>query len=324
MKPFFTILFATLSFYFAKSQCSDLFISEYVEGWSNNKALEIYNPTANTIDLSYYSISRYTNGEVTASTPQQLEGMMEPYSTFVIGLDKRDPEGTGYDAPMWDGYYTYTDSITGEDVTTYDSESDLQGLIDFWANGEYYGGTDPDSAAMYPMTMFFNGNDAITLERIGLGVVDLIGRVGEDPGAGWTDSNGAIWTKDHTMVRKPSVTSGVISNPLIFDPTLEWDSLPANTFTSLGFHYCECDPADLIEKETGFSLYPNPVTSNQINIVSEFTIQNIQIHNNHGQLILEKVINNLNSVAIERPKKRGFHYISIHTTDGVKVKSILL
>jgi predicted extracellular nuclease len=26
-------------------QCSDLFISEYVEGSGNNKALEIYNPT---------------------------------------------------------------------------------------------------------------------------------------------------------------------------------------------------------------------------------------------------------------------------------------
>ena len=37
---------------------NDLFFSEYVEGWANNKALEIYNPTPNTIDLSNYSISR--------------------------------------------------------------------------------------------------------------------------------------------------------------------------------------------------------------------------------------------------------------------------
>ena len=28
------------------AQCNDaLFISEYIEGWSNNKAIEIYNPT---------------------------------------------------------------------------------------------------------------------------------------------------------------------------------------------------------------------------------------------------------------------------------------
>ena len=38
--------------------CSDLIISEYVEGWSNNKALEIYNPTPNTIDLSQYIVVR--------------------------------------------------------------------------------------------------------------------------------------------------------------------------------------------------------------------------------------------------------------------------
>ena len=45
------------------------------------------------------------------------------------------------------------------------------------------------------MTMFFNGNDAITLELIGGNVIDLIGKVGEDPGAGWTSGDGEIWTK---------------------------------------------------------------------------------------------------------------------------------
>ena len=127
-----------------QAQCSDLFFSEYVEGWSNNKALEIYNPTANSIDLSAYSITRYSNGADGTNgqiVPQQLCVTIGPYSTFVIGLDKRDPNGTGYDAPMWDGYYTYTDSITGEEVTTYDPNDDLQSKIDFWANGVYYSGT---------------------------------------------------------------------------------------------------------------------------------------------------------------------------------------
>ena len=65
----------------------------------------------------------------------------------------------------------------------------MQSRIDFWANGTYYG-APTYSAAMYPMTMFFNGNDAITLEMISGGVVDLIEKVGDDPGAGWTDENG--------------------------------------------------------------------------------------------------------------------------------------
>ena len=32
--------------------CSEIFISEYVEGSGNDKAIELYNPTANSINLS--------------------------------------------------------------------------------------------------------------------------------------------------------------------------------------------------------------------------------------------------------------------------------
>ena len=39
--------------------CSELFISEYIEGPGNNNAIEIYNPTNGTIDLQGYIINRY-------------------------------------------------------------------------------------------------------------------------------------------------------------------------------------------------------------------------------------------------------------------------
>jgi predicted extracellular nuclease len=41
---------------------SDLFFSEYIEGSSNNKALEIYNGTGTNIDLSIYSVKLAANG----------------------------------------------------------------------------------------------------------------------------------------------------------------------------------------------------------------------------------------------------------------------
>ncbi|MCK7471803.1 MAG: hypothetical protein MZU95_14260 [Desulfomicrobium escambiense] len=44
---------------------TDLFISEYIEGSSNNKALEIYNGTRATVDLSIYSVALYSNGSAT-------------------------------------------------------------------------------------------------------------------------------------------------------------------------------------------------------------------------------------------------------------------
>lgn len=49
----------------ASAQCTDLFFSEYLEGASNNKAIEIYNPTSAPIDLVDYVIYRYNNGSPT-------------------------------------------------------------------------------------------------------------------------------------------------------------------------------------------------------------------------------------------------------------------
>jgi len=62
---------------------TDLIISEYVEGSSNNKALEIYNGTLSTINLSGYTINQYFNGQ-TSSTPIALIGSIAAGSTFVI------------------------------------------------------------------------------------------------------------------------------------------------------------------------------------------------------------------------------------------------
>ena len=106
-------------------------------------------------------------------------------------------------------------------VTIYDEETDLQSKVDLFLNPIYYFGTDPDSAAAFPTTMYFNGNDAITLELLGTGiVVDLIGKVGEDPGASWNDSDGNYWTKDHTLIRKSTVLVGDNNGLDLFNPSL--------------------------------------------------------------------------------------------------------
>jgi hypothetical protein len=46
---------------------ADLFFSEYIEGTSNNKALEIYNGTGTAIDLAAegYVVQMYFNGGTT-------------------------------------------------------------------------------------------------------------------------------------------------------------------------------------------------------------------------------------------------------------------
>ena len=59
------------------AQCG-LFFSEYAEGSSNNKYLEIYNPTNETIDLSGYA---YPNVSSAPSVP----GTYEYWNTFAAG-----------------------------------------------------------------------------------------------------------------------------------------------------------------------------------------------------------------------------------------------
>ena len=52
----------------AASGASDLFISEYIEGESYNKAVEIFNGTGTAIDLSDYEIRAYFNGSTSYSS----------------------------------------------------------------------------------------------------------------------------------------------------------------------------------------------------------------------------------------------------------------
>ncbi len=58
----FLLAFLMLFSVFGFSQATDLIISEYGEGSSNNKYIEIYNGTGATVDLSQYKLWRISNG----------------------------------------------------------------------------------------------------------------------------------------------------------------------------------------------------------------------------------------------------------------------
>ena len=55
-----------------------------MEGTSNNKALEIYNPTSDAIDLNGYTIGRYANGSAVVSDEMSLSGSINAGETWVV------------------------------------------------------------------------------------------------------------------------------------------------------------------------------------------------------------------------------------------------
>ena len=71
---------------------AELFFSEYIEGSSNNKALEIFNGTGSTINLATqgYNLQIFANGATTPALTINLTGTVAPTDVYVIAHDSAD------------------------------------------------------------------------------------------------------------------------------------------------------------------------------------------------------------------------------------------
>ncbi|HYG63980.1 MAG TPA: lamin tail domain-containing protein [Thermoanaerobaculia bacterium] len=80
------LLSVTLAAPLAAQAPADLFISEYIEGSSNNKALEIFNGTAAAIDLGAggYSVQMFFNGSASPGLTINLTGTVAAGDVFVL------------------------------------------------------------------------------------------------------------------------------------------------------------------------------------------------------------------------------------------------
>lgn len=255
----------TLSAYVSvHAQCNELFISEYVEGSGNDKAMEIYNPTNSPINLSSYTINRYSNGSTTiVGSVLQLSGTLAAHDAFVVANGQTTLEQGGTSPAVSPALQALADQLDG-----------------------------PYGTSGAPMYM--NGDDALTLEKNGV-KVDIFGKIGEDPGTAWTDvfpytdAQGTWITKDHTLQRKASVTGGITINPTAFDPMAEYDTLPENTWTGLGSHTCNCPTGiDEIDNSISVAVYPNPSNNGFFNISSSEVITVVELYNVMGQRVIRK------------------------------------
>ena len=232
-KTLLSLSLITLALIGKAQNCSELFISEYVEGTASSKAMEFYNPTTSTISMNNYRLVRFSNGSAVGTDSTDLVGSVNSYSTFVISYGA---EGTaGACSPA------------------------LQALAQ-----------QLDHA--YPNPTSMNGNDALALVRISpYKRVDIFGQIGFDPGTAWSDATGKWWTSNHSLQRKSTVLKGVTVNPLTFSVTVEWDSLPVNNFSKVGSHSCNCKPVGINEHTNLVTLkvFPNPSDGNEIAFVCD-------------------------------------------------------
>ena len=73
-----------LNVYQSPQSAGDLIISTYVEGTSWNKAIELYNGTGKTIDLSHYQLQKQSNGAGPFLSPLKLTGSLASGKSYAI------------------------------------------------------------------------------------------------------------------------------------------------------------------------------------------------------------------------------------------------
>ncbi|SEI83834.1 hypothetical protein SAMN04488127_0586 [Bhargavaea ginsengi] len=79
----------------AETATEDLLISEYIEGSSFNKALELYNGTGAEVDLGAYSLELYANGSSSPSNSLKLSGTLPAGETYVLAHNQAVPDILG-------------------------------------------------------------------------------------------------------------------------------------------------------------------------------------------------------------------------------------
>ena len=85
-----------LQFVTAWAQCDNLFFSEAAEGSSNNKYLEIYNPTSETVDLSGYAYPNVSNAPNVVGEYEYWNAFADgatvaPGDVYIIAHPSADP-----------------------------------------------------------------------------------------------------------------------------------------------------------------------------------------------------------------------------------------
>ena len=201
-----------------------LFFSEYGEGSSSNKYLEIYNGTGDVVSLDDVFILGNYNGNPWSETfTFQSGATIDAGDVYIIASSDADPaivaladEVHAYGDP-W-----YITAFNGDDVRALAQiDGEIEIIIDIIG----------------------------TLDADGDGVPGEGGD--DDPGSGWSVAGIENATKDHTLVRKSNVSLGNagdwINSAGMTENSSEWHVLEQNNWDNLGSHFQGSIPCELTE-----------------------------------------------------------------------------
>ncbi|MFT4752563.1 MAG: hypothetical protein ACI85Q_000095 [Salibacteraceae bacterium] len=185
------------------AQATDLFISEYAEGSSNNKYLEIYNATGVTVDLSNYEIWRISNGGSWPESITSLTGMLNDGDLIVIANSSADPTITNL-----------ANATIAFNSATFFNGDDAMGLAKNDGTGTFLlidavGTSGPDPGSGWDVAGTTNGTANHTLVRKATVC---------SPDTTWTTTSGTTTANS------------------------QWDVFPSDTWTDAGMHTSTCAP----------------------------------------------------------------------------------
>jgi endonuclease I/chitodextrinase len=264
---------------------TEIFFSEYLEGSSNNKALELVNLTNEDIDLSPYSIKRQSNGG--------LNGADWEFNFPLTGKTIKSQD-----------VFVIVNEAAGEHPASKSQKAVAAGdfLISIADSIRVHNG---DTNFGAPLN--FNGDDPIGLFKNNV-LIDIIG----------TYNSGQIdFGKDKTLRRKINITQPNTT----FDLSNEWDIFDKDNADNFGKHSAIALSTDTFSK-SDILFYPNPVKDFlTIYNKSAKKITNITIYNIFGKKVFQQK-NPIDNINIKKISK-GIYMLTFEIENKIYKSKII-
>jgi predicted extracellular nuclease len=269
-------------------QYSDLFISMYAEGSSNNKFIEIYNGTGSSIDLSNYMIKGTNNGgDWKEARNLSLTGSISDGDVYVIAADQADASilavadlSLSYESAL---HYNGDDAI----ALLKKNDSDVFEVIDI------IGATGDDPGSGWAVAGVTNATKDHTLSR-----KNTI----SGPSSDWTSSAG---------------TDESSSEWVVTGKDTEW--------TSLGSYTGKSTASLKNNAIIGFATYPNPVSDGILNISSASgSVKNLTIFNLLGKQVLSSSFSGVNKNIDVSSINTGMYILKVTEEGKIATKKLII